>query len=125
MNARFHFISVLLIAILALTSLVSAQTKVGLHGGLDFEDTDFFVGANAVLPLGMQVGDKNLSVNPEGSYWITGDGYSLFIISLNLLFPLIHLFFVPLHSFHLLVLVFDLNVSQFCERICFVIETIP
>ena len=87
MNARFQLIPVILVSLFTLTSVANAQIAVGAHGGIAFSDADLFVGANATIPLGFQVGEQNLIANPEASYWITGEGYSLFIISANVLYP--------------------------------------
>jgi hypothetical protein len=87
MNTRFQITSAIAVIIFALPSIANAQIAVGAHGGVDFDDTDFFVGANATVPLGFEVAEKNLVLNPELSYWVTGDGYSLFIISANVLYP--------------------------------------
>jgi hypothetical protein len=78
---------VLFVGLVATVNPVHAQVKIGPHIGLDFEDSDLFVGGNVLAELGLEVGDQKLLGNADASYWITGDGYNLFIIDANLLYP--------------------------------------
>lgn len=87
MNKQLHILSVILVAVFTLASTANAQMRVGAHVGFDTDSSDLFAGINGTMPV-MEVGDKTLLLNPEGSYWVTGDGFSLFIISLNVLYPL-------------------------------------
>jgi len=87
MTKWFQFTSVILVSVFAVTGTANAQIRAGAHAGFDFDSSDLFVGINGTLPV-MEVGDKTLLLNPEGSYWVTSDGFNLFIISLNVLFPL-------------------------------------
>ncbi len=83
----FQFTSVILVSVFAVTCTANAQIRAGAHAGFDFDSSDLFVGINGTLPV-TEVGDKTLLLNPEGSYWVTSDGFNLFIISLNVLYPL-------------------------------------
>ncbi len=87
MNKQLQILSVFLVTIFALTSAANAQIRAGAHVGFDTDSSDLFAGINATIPV-TEVGDKILLLNPEGSYWVTGDGFSLFIISVNVLYPL-------------------------------------
>ncbi len=83
----FQITSLILVAIFALTSVANAQIAAGAHAGFDFDSSDLFIGVNGTMPV-MEVGEKILRVNPEASYWVTSEGFNLFILSVNVLYPL-------------------------------------
>lgn len=65
---------------------------VGGQFGLDFDSEEFFFGPNAILELPVQIGEKNVLLNPEFSYWLVDDGpgvsSSFWMLSVSGLYPL-------------------------------------
>ncbi|MFC2085719.1 hypothetical protein ACFLRO_00750 [Bacteroidota bacterium] len=86
MLLRYQLSSTILIALFALTNAANAQIGVGPLVGIAFDGSDLFVGGNATIPMGFQVAEQNLILNPGASYYLI-DNVTLFIIDVNLLYP--------------------------------------
>lgn len=80
-------------ALVGLTmATAAAQFQIGPQIGLDFDNSDFFFGANAVFDLPWELGDETLDGNPEIYFYLLEDrpgfSQSFTLIALNALYPL-------------------------------------
>jgi hypothetical protein len=91
MKKRLLTIFALTVGLLAFSEAANAQFSalaVGPHAGFDFDGSDLFIGGNVIVPTNIELAGASLAVNGDASYWITGDGYSLFVIDGNMLYPI-------------------------------------
>lgn len=88
MNRRPYTILMLAIGLLSFSELGQAQgLRLGPHAGFDFDRSDLYVGGNIVVPIGLEVAETAIDLNADASLWITSDGYNVFVIDGNLLYP--------------------------------------
>lgn len=76
----------------AVPAMTQAQNQIGGHLGYDFDSDEIFIGPNAVFETPFTLGDQQLLVNPEFSYYfvdeVPGEDSSFWLLNVCALYPL-------------------------------------
>jgi hypothetical protein len=70
-----------------------AQFRVGPHVGVNFEGTDFFIGANSHFSIA--AGNRTLIGNPSADFYLFQDNVSAYRVNLDVLLPFVSGSFSP------------------------------
>lgn len=113
---RIQRFSILLALVFTSTLTVDgalAQFRVGPHVGVNFEGTDFFIGANSHFSV--QAGNRTLIGNPSADFYLFQDNVSLYRVNADVLLPFMAGSFSPFVGAGL-----SFQITKFDEDIPFV-----
>lgn len=80
--------SILLTALLFVCAgSARAQFNLGAHAGYDVDFEELFIGANAMVPIGLEIAEQLIRLNLDGSYYLAGEGLTVLAFDGNLIYP--------------------------------------